>query len=341
VARYYAIVSGEHLKLAEVELSSILQAHGFQSALSQFGTFIEIRNVQNPLTLILEQAVLIREAGLIIGETDVSSPDRLVRAETMIDVLSTPSLSFAVFVTDLSKSLKYEEKRNLAIKIGATIASITKATVCLDSPDVAFTIIRLHDRLLLCRSFQSRFRKDILRKKTGSMPFFHPSMMNAALARILCNLAHVTPMSRVLDPFCGAGGILVEAVRIGAFTIGMDLNWTLLKGAEKNLTDIPESRYVLLQADARAIPIRHVDVIVTDPPYGRTSSTRGMDSVDLISDAFHSAIDMIGSKTRFCICTDYSMNVYPELAKLGIDIKGKALVRVHSGLTREIIYGVL
>ena len=110
-------------------------------------------------------------------------------------------------------------------------------------------------------------------------------MMNATLSRVMCNLAGLMPGEIMLDPFCGGGGILCEASYIGARTIGIDLNWRLLSGSKENLS-FTDGDYSVIQGDVRSLPIQQCDCIVTDPPYGRASSTRGARAIELVESLF-------------------------------------------------------
>jgi putative methyltransferase (TIGR01177 family) len=162
-------------------------------------------------------------------------------------------------------------------------------------------------------------------------------MMNASLARVMCNLASVMPEEIVLDPFCGGGGILCEASLIGAKTVGMDPNWRLLKGGKKNLAAIG-TRYTFIQGDVRNLPIRECDCIVTDPPYGRASSTRGAHALRLVESLFGNVDSLLSRRNdSLCICGDSEMNIRNKAEEYGL-IVGQALyIRVHSGLVREVL----
>ena len=66
------------------------------------------------------------------------------------------------------------------------------------------------------------------------------------LAKIMVNLASCLPGMVLLDPFCGVGAILQEAMLNGAQVIGMDIDSWCAKAAEKNLEWI-KSEYKLEQ----------------------------------------------------------------------------------------------
>lgn len=93
---------------------------------------------------------------------------------------------------------------------------------------------------------------------TGSL---HPPVA-AAMAR----LAHISAGMRVLDPFCGAGTILLEARAIEPRAIyrGIDLKKAAVRAAEQN-TQVRGS--ITWQAGNSARLQGPVDRIVTNPPW--------------------------------------------------------------------------
>jgi len=174
-------------------------------------------------------------------------------------------------------------------------------------------------------------------REPGRKSFFHPSMMNATLARVMCNLAGVMPGEIVLDPFCGGGGILCEASFIGARTVGVDLNWRLLAGSKENLSSAGRE-YTAIQGDIRSLPVRMCDCIVTDPPYGRASSTRGAQAIELVESLFEKADSILRRKIEsICICGSSEMNLQNVAESMGLVVNQVLQIRVHSGLVRELV----
>ena len=98
-------------------------------------------------------------------------------------------------------------------------------------------------------------------------------MVNIACANAKCQMSNVK--CQVLDPFCGCGTILAEAMMLGYKTIGGDISSKLTAATEKNLAWLCEtygltSDYKIFQTDATHISekISGVDVIVTEPFLG-------------------------------------------------------------------------
>jgi tRNA G10 N-methylase Trm11 len=96
------------------------------------------------------------------------------------------------------------------------------------------------------------------------------------LAKIMINLGYCTSGKLLLDPFCGVGTILQEALLTGARVIGMDLNPWCVKATTENLAwlkkecTLREAEYTVLQGDSRTLAnrIQQVDCIVTEPDLG-------------------------------------------------------------------------
>ena len=96
------------------------------------------------------------------------------------------------------------------------------------------------------------------------------------LAKLLVHLGHVAPGDLLLDPFCGSGTILAEAILEGINCIGMDRDPDSIHNAERNLEWIAANSgsrkigsFEPIVGDAtdlsRTLKDRRVDAIVTEP----------------------------------------------------------------------------
>lgn len=97
------------------------------------------------------------------------------------------------------------------------------------------------------------------------------------LARIMVNLTSCTSGKLLLDPFCGVGTILQEALLAKAQVVGVDINPWCVKAARENLEwlkreyALKEAEYTILQGDARRLTdkiAQEVDCIATEPDLG-------------------------------------------------------------------------
>jgi SAM-dependent methyltransferase len=107
----------------------------------------------------------------------------------------------------------------------------------------------------------------------------HPAKMLPALAAHTIT-TYTRPGDLVLDPICGAGTSLAEAVRAGRHAIGIDIEPAFVDLAQANLNlaerDGPTGQGLVVCGDAtdlpRLLPRRlrgTVDLVLTSPPYGQ------------------------------------------------------------------------
>jgi tRNA G10 N-methylase Trm11 len=101
--------------------------------------------------------------------------------------------------------------------------------------------------------------------------------MSPRLAKIMVNLASCTSRKLLLDPFCGVGTVLQEALLVGARVIGVDINPWCVKAALANLKWLKkeytreEAEYRVVEGDARRLRGMFgegVDCVVTEPDLG-------------------------------------------------------------------------
>lgn len=101
--------------------------------------------------------------------------------------------------------------------------------------------------------------------------------MPPRLARIMVNLSSCTAGKVLIDPFCGVGTILQEALLSNAKVIGLDLNPWCVEAAKENLRwlageyGLKSAEYAVLRGDALKLSSKigeEVDCIVTEPDLG-------------------------------------------------------------------------
>jgi len=98
------------------------------------------------------------------------------------------------------------------------------------------------------------------------------------LARIMVNLSACTPGRVLLDPFCGVGTILQEALLARAKVVGVDVNPWCVKAANENLEwikreySLEDAEFRVVQGDVARLTEKigqeTVDCVVTEPDLG-------------------------------------------------------------------------
>ncbi|MHA1791549.1 MAG: TRM11 family SAM-dependent methyltransferase [Promethearchaeota archaeon] len=198
-------------------------------------------------------------------------------------------------ITRIFHTLDISTDINLRIKrfLGSLVEKKTRMRVCLSNPKVRIFVIitrekKVNGSIKFFISINGRHHET--RNYRMRLAKFRPSCrigtMNPPLSSIMINLVHPPLRKRglILDPYCGTGGILIEALVRGVDVIGMDINGNSIKGALMNLKYFNKEGHKgihLIQGSIFQVPFRdasslsrELSAICTDPPYGRISSLR-------------------------------------------------------------------
>ncbi len=328
---YFFRISGEDVELAKVEVEALVHMLSPSARIDWYDRLAIVDSDLDLVQPVISRAALVKEAGEVISSQPVSCRDGPNYGRYI-----GPGDTFCV----RSQHRSFHYRKEIERVVGEQIRQQTGAVVSLKSPTVKLAVFDIADMRVICKTSRSRVWEELKSRSSRRKPFFHPSMMNSTLARVMCNLAQVKPGDVVLDPFCGGGGILCEAALLGAKSIGLDLSRELIKGAASNLRGLGTVDASLILGDARNLPLSRVDCIVSDPPYGHASSTRGAKSTDLVEMTISQIEDLLPHEGRMCLCGSTEMNIRNILSGKKFTIRHCINVRVHRSLTREIIVAI-
>ena len=90
------------------------------------------------------------------------------------------------------------------------------------------------------------------------------------LAKIMINLSKIRKGETLVDPFCGVGVIIQEALSQGLNVIGIDKDQSAIEGLKKNIQwgKFSEENYSLINSDSSRVRIRKVKAVATEPDLG-------------------------------------------------------------------------
>jgi len=159
--------------------------------------------------------------------------------------------------------------------------------------------------------------KGFEKRKPHKRPVLHPSSLHPRLARACVNMLGTG--GTILDPFCGTGGILIEAGLTGHKIIGYDLSNKMLEGARINLQQFG-LRAKLEKRDALSMPRKYK--VVTDLPYGKNTA-----SID--KNLYTDFIKLIKKNKKPAVL------MLPE-GKYNIEYRKKFKIYLHKSLSKRI-----
>ena len=209
-------------------------------------------------------------------------------------------------------------------------------SIDLERPARRFWIARgTDDRDYLLEEAAAVDRAAPAQRRMPLLPFRRPVSLPPRLARAAVNLARITPRDQVLDPFLGTGALLAEAGLLGGRLYGIDRDPAMVRGALQNFAYLGVAAEELVVGDARDVdfadPARQFSAIVTDTPYGRSSSTGGADSSELIARVTERWAGRLTPDGRLVLIAPSGRAPDPLLGPMRYRIP----VRVHRSLTRE------
>ncbi len=339
MAKLFFLISGEHQTLPVSEAQAILEAEGYDyRILEKLTQVLRLEVDPDSVEAIKFRSALTRICCREIFHCAASLPEILA---------SIGSVSLDEFIEDESFAVRVRRVKGvtpelmgveLERKLGEQILEKAKKTkVNLSNPQKTFFGVLTDKRFIFGLKTAEIIPKPFSERRPRKRPVFHPTAMPSKLARAMVNLAQPRRGELVLDPFCGTGGILVEAGLIGCKVLGFDAKPHMLRGGLKNILHYGIKPEGVAIADARYPPVARVDCVVTDPPYGRSASTLGT-STRLIVEDFLSAVgDKISRGRRICMAAPKTIRIDDAGEDTGFKHLESHFVYVHRSLTRQIV----
>jgi tRNA (guanine10-N2)-dimethyltransferase len=339
VPRFFFLLSGEHKTLPFEELKAILHAEDIAyRELQALPQVLRLHTTADAVAAIQKRAALTRVCCRELLHCAASFQEIVETAQSgSLQSLLQPGESFAVRIRRVGDAAPTLTSMVLERKLGELILNKAgTAHVNLSHPHKTFFGTITNDNFVLGIKLAEIVPAPFMQRRPGKRPFFHPSAMVPKLARCMVNLARPRPGDLVLDPFCGTGSFLIEAGLLGYRAVGFDAKRHMVEGSRRNLTFFNIKYEGLGVADARHLPLAAVDCIVTDPPYGRSASTLGYTTREIVHGFLAVAVDRIGKGQRICMAAPKTIGIGEMAETQGFTHVQSHLVYVHRSLTREI-----
>lgn len=276
---------------------------------------------------------------------DPAACDRLAMTHTVMEYLGTcdaDETSITAMLQDLSitteqtfaarvRKMEDATTKMSQLSLERLIGSNIDGPVSLDSPQQEYRAIVTRNTCYFGRVILHIDRGSYQYRNPMRRPFFHPGVMMPITARTLVNLAQAKKDDLICDPFCGTGGVLLEAKLCGMKIIGSDMDQMMIDGCRKNLPDAD-----LFRADATKLPLtdNSVDAVVTDLPYGHSVCIMAESMNQLYSDSLQEIRRILKPGGRCIIVTHVDIQ---SVAEENFTVVKKFYQRIHKSLTRQIL----
>tara|TARA_B100001750_G_C15452649_1_gene569800 strand:- start:402 stop:1397 length:996 start_codon:yes stop_codon:yes gene_type:complete len=322
---YLFELGGENEHLAKFEAKELLKNENYEPRIGFEETKIITFKLSRKLKAdIVQRLGMTKRISRIVLQTDEKNVSDALEEINKIEI---GKKSFAI--RGIGSTAKSERKN--AILIGEKIPKENK--INLEKPDVKIlyytgtkTIISIAETKL-----QTAYKK-CLEHHVKYRPYFSPISIHPRIARSMINLSKCSPDGIIIDPFCGTGGILIEGADIGMDTIGIDISPRMVENTVGNLKhfgfvgEIKEGDIIILKDEK-------FDAIVTDPPYGISSSSNKEDIGILLNRTMQIFSDSLKSGQRVVIAVSD-----PELIiSNNFNVVHRFEWYIHKSLTRYIL----
>jgi tRNA (guanine10-N2)-dimethyltransferase len=220
----------------------------------------------------------------------------------------------------------------------SSIAEKVEGKVSLEDPDREVSAyVGGGGKIYVAMTMPLSMRQSWATRRPRSRAFFHPSAIFPKLSRALVNLSGALPGQTFLDPFCGTGSLLIEASIVGADAIGIDVARKMVRGARRNSLKYGQPWLGVVRADAMRIPIREVDAVATDIPYGRASSAGGLESSEILRSLVEEAPEIIPKRGKLVVMHPKTLEVGLLTEEVGgLRVEQELEIYTHRTLTRTI-----
>ena len=221
-------LSKEHPTLPQAEALACLQAEAINYSILDRQTDILILDADITEDTLQRLAERLAMSFFLDKYIFSSAPD--------LKAIKTEALNH--HINETGSLAVYSKNRSSTINSRPLLKSITDVythdkRVDLKNPDIAIRMYITNDQVYVGIKKAAINRKQFEQRKVQHRPFFSPISLHPKLARTLVNLSQIQRNNALLDPFCGTGGILLEAGLLGAKIIGNDIEEHMIKGCKK------------------------------------------------------------------------------------------------------------
>ena len=335
----FFLLSGEAPNLGYGEVKSIHRLLGEDEQLGLLERRIVVSKLdsRDAVGEIVDRAAYTKLGGFIIKQgslTNIYDDITQLEREDLDDLISHVA-TFRVRVKRLEgtpiDSMQIEKK--LADRI---LETFNKISLDLSHPDKIIIVLAAGSLYVIGTVEAFKKRREFEERRPKRRPFKLPSALMPKLARCMVNLAVRKYEDVILDPFVGTGSILIEASLLGHVNVGLEIKDWIVEGALANVRWLNLDTH-LAQADAIHPPLRRCfDAVVTDPPYGRSTSIPKKSFIDLIESFFSKLDTILKGDGLTCIAYPHTYPVAEIAASNGYKLVQSYEIYVHRSLTRVI-----
>jgi tRNA G10 N-methylase Trm11 len=276
----YFFVLGRNPALSYAEVISYLKSHDISYSISSFENNFLIVSVKDDVKINVQDfggVLKIGKATLVKTDKDLDGQIEnyfALERKFNYSVIGNGNDEKVDYIEESLKQKFKKEKLKAQVKHSSDVIKTQDGDYFeFIKSDVEFFFFEDNNGSFFGLVDQSYSYKE-LKERDMQKPVRRESLaISPRLAKIMINLSQVRSGDVLLDPFCGIGVIVQEAVLKGINCIGGDIDKLTISGAKRNL-DWLETKFKVLGeskfrvGDSSAFPFVKIDGVATEPALG-------------------------------------------------------------------------
>jgi tRNA G10 N-methylase Trm11 len=323
----YFFILGRNPILSKEEIFAYARARKITSK--------EILFEDNILLLDLDGEIPIQELGGTIKSGKVIFEGSAKEFENYVDkneVVPADKFSYAVYGNidpDILKEKFKSERKKAVLKHGRNGIRLQDGETA-QNPNTDFDVFMTSQSNQVYFGLADQdYSYTHVKSRDMSKPVRREALaISPRLSKILINLSEAKPGDTLLDPFCGVGAILSEALVKQINVYGVDKDTEAIKDAEKNLNWLKsnfeiKSTWTLEAKDSRFAPNRNFDAVATETPLGTVLTRRPneRDAQKMVQD-FEALMIPILTRLKTAKKPNAKIAItFPSIGKVKVDIE--------------------
>lgn len=183
---------------------------------------------------------------------------------------------FKIKYIDIDGTVEFNRRHEIEGIIGYEIEGLARV----DSPSVIVGVTQVKGEWIMGEYLKnnSLWYKHMLR------PQEYCNALTTRVSRAVVNIATGNSIQKnIIDPCCGVGTVVMEALSMGLNIVGSDINEKIVQGAVRNLDYFNYPEVITLRSihDIN----EHFDIAIIDLPYGIMSITNRLSQLEIIKSA--------------------------------------------------------
>jgi len=243
---------------------------------SFFGFHSTDNIIQSTVLVHPSRSPFMKERLDVLYEAD--SWDAICKQVEQLDVSGTTFKVASLNTMDLGVTAKigFKKRRKLELEIAYKIDGVPD----LLEPERILGLLFHEDKWY----FGDLSESESIWFRHQNKPHSYSTALSTRVARAVANIAVPDPTGlKVIDPCCGIGNVLVEALSMGIDIVGRDINPLVIQPARVNI------KHFGFEGDVNKGPIaevkEHYDVAIIDMPYNIFSDATPEDQLDIVRNA--------------------------------------------------------